>query len=217
MTRLVQVVTLLLTASAAAAQPATTTRAGPRPLLPRSQEIDLARSAAPAGVSDSARVLVLADSGWVIADSGGSEVTCIVNRSWRDSLEPHCYDEEGARTVMRIEIHRNEQRHRGRNELEIEREIALALASGRFRLPARPAMTFMMSGGQLLYNDDGKRVGRWRPHLMIYYPYLTDGALGLPANPDMRVGMVSQGGTPTSCVMLVMQSFVEPRARAPSP
>ena len=187
----------------------TSTRAGSRRILPREREIELARSAAPHSVSAHARVLVLIDSAYVMADSGGGEqsVTCVVNRSWRESIEPQCYDREAAATIMPMELRRNELRHRSTPEAEIDRHIAAGLASGEFRLPSRPAMTYMMSPQQLLYDDDGRRVGSWRPHLMIYYPYLTNAQLGLASSPDMSVGMVSQEGTPEATLMLVMPAF----------
>lgn len=52
--------------------------------------------------------LALTDSGFVVADSGASGVTCVVNRSWPQSLEPHCYDEEGAASVLPMELRRTE-------------------------------------------------------------------------------------------------------------
>ena len=210
MLRVAQIILVTSSAASAAAAQSTATRAGPRPLLPPAQEILLARSAAPASISAGARVLVLTDTGFVVADSGKSAVTCVVNRSWPQSVEPHCYDAEAAVSVLPIELFRTVQRHRGRSEAEIERDIADRLASGTYRVPVRPAMTYMMSSAQVLYDDGGKHVGKWRPHLMIYYPYLTGAAFGLSAAPDMRVGMVSEQGTPTSCLILIMQGFVDP-------
>jgi len=195
----------------------TTTRAGPRPILDRAIEIRLARSAAPPSVSGGARVLVLADTSYVVGDPGEerSGVTCVVNRSWRASLEPHCYDAEAAATIMPMELRRNELRHRSRSEADIDREIEAGLANGRYRLPARPAMTYMMSPRQVLYDDAGRRVGAWRPHLMIYYPYLTNVQVGLAATPDMSVGMVSEEGRPTSTLIIVMPNFaLEPESVA---
>ena len=34
-----------------------------------------------------------------------------------------------------------------------------------------------MSREQVLYSDEGRNVGRWHPHLMIYYPHLTSADL----------------------------------------
>ena len=205
---------VLVAAADVWAQSAGSGRAGRRRLLPLAEEVALARSAAPPSVSAEARVLVLGDSGFVVADSGKSGVTCIVNRSWPESIEPHCYDEEGARSVLPMALRRTELRHLGASTEAIAREIAEGLAAGRYRLPARPALTYMMSGGQVLYDDEGKRVGRWRPHLMIFYPYLTNASLGLSSRPDMRVGMVSDEGRPESTLVLIMPAFVEPTTTA---
>lgn len=190
-------------------------RAGPRSVLPRELETALARSAAPASVSASARVLVFADTGFVAAEAGSNGVTCIVNRSWPASLEPHCFDSEAAETILPIEIARTMLYHRGRSEADADREIADGLASGRFRLPRRPAMSYMMSEGQVLVDDDGKMVGRWRPHIMIYYPYLKSSDVGFGSTPDMKVGMVSESGRATSNLMIVMPQFVAVAAKTP--
>jgi hypothetical protein len=206
------VMLLILWPTFAGAQDSVAQRAGRRPLLPAGEEITLARSAAPESVSAGARVLILSDTGYVVGDPGrpGSTVTCVVDRSWRESVEPHCFDSEGAATVMPITLRRTVLRHRGWAEPDIDRDIALGLSTGRYRVPTRPALTYMMSPRQVLYNDEGRRVGAWRPHLMLYYPYLTDAALGLGSTPDMRVGMVSDAGAPLSTLILIAPEFVNP-------
>lgn len=183
-------------------------KTGKRILLPRDYEIALARSAAPPSISAKARVLVFTDAGFVVADSGSNGVTCVVNRSWPLALEPHCYDAEGAASVMPPELRRAELGHRGIPHAEIEREIAAGMLSGRYRMPRRPALTYMMSGGQVLYDDNGRRVGAWKPHLMLYYPYLRNDDLGLPSPPDMRLASVFEPGTPGSSLVIVLQEFV---------
>jgi hypothetical protein len=190
-------------------------RVGRRTVMPRADEVALARSAAPASVSSGATVLVFADTGFIVAESGSNNVTCIVNRSWPASLEPHCFDSESAETILPIEIARTMLYHRGRSESEADREIADGLASGRFRLPRRPAMSYMMSEGQVLVDDDGKTVGRWRPHIMIYYPYLKSSDVGFGSTPDMKIGMVSESGRATSNLMIVMPQFVAVAAKQP--
>jgi hypothetical protein len=190
------------------------TRTGPRKLLARDVEIALARSAAPASVSANARVLILADTGFVLAVEGSNGVTCIVNRSWPTSLEPHCFDAEASATILPIELRRTVLYQRGIAEPEVERDIARMIASGEFRAPRRPAMTYMMSEGQQLVGDDGKPAGRWRPHIMIYYPYLKSSDVGFGRIPDMKVGMVTDEATPTSSLMIVMPQFI-PVAQTP--
>ena len=195
----------------ATAQSAGAGRGGPRIMLPRDREIALARSAAPAAVSRDATVLVLTEQGFEVADSGTNGVTCVVNRSQPESLEPHCFDAEGSASVLPIELRRTELLRAGRSAAEIEREIGEGLLAGKYRLPRRPAMSYMMSSGQILYGDDGTRVGKWRPHLMIFYPNLTPGDLGLGAQPSPDAALVVDPGRPLSNIMIVVPDFVDPR------
>ena len=67
----------------------------------------------------------------------------------------------------------------------------------------------MMSAQQVLYDDTGKYVGKWRPHLMIYYPNLSNAVMALPATPDMRIGMVGGDGGTESSLIIVMGAFAE--------
>jgi hypothetical protein len=206
------VVLLMMSPKITAAQsgsPPSTVRSGTRPILALAEEAALARSAAPSSISAGSRVMVLTDTGYVVGEAGTSSVTCVVNRSWRHSVEPHCYDSEGALTVMQIELRRNYLRHAGKTEAEITADIGAGLLSGKYRLPSRPALSYMMSPRQVLYGDDGKLAGKWRPHLMIYYPYLTTEGLGLRERPEMAVGMVSESGEPDSSIMIIMPTFAD--------
>jgi hypothetical protein len=196
-------------------------RAGPRPVLPRSTEVALARSAAPPAVSDGARVLAWNGAGFEVAEEGTNGVTCYVSRSWPTSLEPHCFDAEGSSTILPIHLRQVELWAEGRQGAEIDADIAEGLRSGRFRLPTRPSMSYMMSAGQRLVSDEGLDVGAWQPHLMIYYPWLTSEALGLGAAAGMEAGLVVDPGTPLSNIMIVVPEAVpvaEPRDReSPAP
>ncbi len=195
-------------ASSASAQTAGAGRPGPRALMPRDREIALARSAAPASVSASARIYVWSATGWIVADSGSTAVVCLVNRSWPASLEPECFDEEAAATIMPMEMRRTELLHRGMAADQVEAEIARRLMDGTFRLPSRLAVAYMMSAGQDLIGDDGEPAGQWSPHLMIYYPYLTNRQVGHHADPDLSAGLVVDPGKPTANLMVVVPEFV---------
>jgi hypothetical protein len=157
-------------------------------------------------------VLVWNGSGFERAREGTNGVTCYVARSWPESLEPHCFDEEGAATILPIHLREMELWNEGRSRAEIDRVIADGLRTGAFRLPARPVMSYMMSAGQQLIGDDGTPVGAWRPHLMIYYPYLTPDAMGLGARPSMEAAVVVDPGTPLSNLMIVVNDFVAVRS-----
>jgi hypothetical protein len=186
---------------------------GPRRLLDRHDEVSLARSAAPASVSARARVWYFDNGTYVVADSGSNGVECFVSRGWSASLEPQCFDAEAASTVMRLEMKAVELAHAGVAPAEAARQLSLGLANGSFQLPQRLAMSWMMSSAQELIDDGGKPAGAWRPHLMIYYPYLTAEDLGLGA-PDLAAGILVNAGKPTSNVMIVVPTAVDP---APAP
>lgn len=182
---------------------------GPRLLLERDYEIRLARSAAPKSVSANARIWYFDGGKYVIADSGSTGIECYVSRSWPESLEPHCFDEEGAGTIMRMEMRGVEFAHAGIGADEAKRRFAAGLADGTFKVPTRPAMSWMMSSAQVLYSDEGTRAGAWRPHVMIYYPNLPPGALGGGAT-DINAGMLVSPGEPTSNITIVVPKAVDP-------
>jgi hypothetical protein len=205
---------LLLLAVVAAvpahAQSAGSGEPGARSLLPQAEEIALARSAATADVSDSAAVWIFTARGYELAVRGANGVSCLVSRDWLASLEPICYDPEGAATIMRIGMRRNELLHEGVPVAEADRRIAQAIAEGELRLPARPALAYMFSSAQRLISPDGRPVGAWHPHLMLYYPYLTAAGLGLGGGAG-GAAFVSGDATPLSVLIVKVGEFVEPR------
>jgi hypothetical protein len=192
------------------AQSAGAGRAGPRALLPREREIALARSAAPPAVSRDATVMVFTGRGFEVVERGTGGVTCVVNRSHPRSLEPHCFDAEASATILPMELRRTELLIEGKSAEEIDREIAAGLLSGKYRLPRRPAMSYMMSSEQVLYSDEGSNVGRWKPHLMIYYPHLTSADLGLPSQSSTEAATVVDEGRALSNIMIVLKDFASP-------
>jgi hypothetical protein len=187
-------------------------RQGARPAMAREAEIALARSAAPPAVSSKARVWIWTGDKYVVADSGTVPVNCYVGRPWVPSAEPHCLDAEGSATILPIMMRRVELYAQGKNDADTEREIADGIASGKFRLPQRPAVTYMMSAAQQLVNGQGSAVGAWQPHLMIYFPNLTTDGVGLPGFvPDL--GFVENPGQALSALVIPLKSFVADPAK----
>ena len=183
-------------------------QSGKRALLPREREIALARSAGPAAVTDSATIYILTERGYEPAVKGSNGAACYVSRDWVESIEPHCFDAEGAQTILALAMHRVILLHQGKSTTEADREIADGISSGRFRLPRRPAMSYMLSAAQSLISEDGRKVGAWQPHLMIYYPYLTAADIGLTGTSSSV--FVVDAGRPTANIVIVMKDFVQP-------
>lgn len=180
------------------------------PLLPRDREIALARSAAPPEVSDDATVLVLVRGGYVVAEEGTNGVTCYVSRSRVISIEPHCFDREGTGSILAIHLREAELREQGLGKDAIEATVAREIQEGTLRLPRRPAMSYMMSSAQELYNDAGAPVGAWRPHLMIYYPFLRASELGLGEPNSFKAAMVSPDGGSESSIVIIVPESIDP-------
>jgi hypothetical protein len=211
-------VALLWVSTGAAAQESNDPRrAGKREVLPRAQEVALARSGAPSNIADSATVYVFTDSGYVVAEHGANGAACYVSRSWPTSIEPHCFDAEGAASIMRIHMREVELLHRGLTPDAAQREMASDIFSGKLRLPAKPAMSWMFSAEQKLISDTGQPAGRWKPHIMIYYPYLSPMPGGDGGAPTFLGGMVSGAGTSTSSIIIPVSEFIHVKHKSPAP
>jgi hypothetical protein len=182
-------------------------RHGTRAVMDRDAEVALARSAAPEAISATARIWVWTGSAYQVADSGKTAVNCYVARHWVPSVEPHCLDAEASVTILPILMRKIELYARGVNDADVEREIAAGIAAGKFTLPRRPAVTYMMSAAQDLVGGEGTPVGAWQPHLMIYYPNWTGQQAGLEGFVS-GVGFVENPGTPLAALVVPLKDFV---------
>jgi hypothetical protein len=164
---------VLLSAQGAYAQ-----RSKQVPLLPRDLEIELALSAAPVHLRDSATVLVLESSGFVKAREGTNPFTCLVTRAGGD-VYPVCYDEEGTRSVLPVDLDDTKLRLQGVRSSEVERQTAEGFKDGRYRAPSRPGISYMLSPIRYKFDKQGHIVRTTAvPHIMFYAPYLSDADIG---------------------------------------
>ncbi len=140
-------------------------------------EIALARSAAPASISDGAEVMVLGSEGYKTAVKGTNGFLCIVERSWAQSENdsefwnprmraPHCFNAQAARSFAPIYLMKTRLVLAGKSSSEIAQDIATALDKKNLPALEPGAMAYMMSKQQYL-NDRGKS---WHPHVMFYSP-----------------------------------------------
>jgi hypothetical protein len=138
-------------------------------------EIALARSAAPASISDGAEVMVLGRNGYTTAAKGTNGFLCVVERSWGSGTDdagfwnpkirgPICFNPAAAWTFVPIYLMKTKLVLEGKSKAEIVAATASAL--GRAELPALEpgAMCYMLSKQQYL-GDDAKN---WHPHLMFF-------------------------------------------------
>ena len=104
-------------------------------------EIALARSAAPASISNASEVMVLRRDGYATAVKGSNGFVCIVERSWANTTDdpqfwnpkvraPHCFNSPAASTFLPFFLMKSKLVLAGKSKAE----IAAAMASA----PARP-------------------------------------------------------------------------------
>jgi hypothetical protein len=176
----------------------------------RDQEIRLARSAAPADVSKDAKVYVLDHDHYIVADPGHSTESCLVARPMLQAFAPMCGDPEADGTILAVERFRSIEVLAGKSPDVIKQEIAAGFKSGRFHAPKRPALIFMMSSAQLLPNPDFTKIGKFQPHLMVFYPGMHNADYGLVNSNDNNVPGVIEEDSPMSAMIVVMHDWVDP-------
>jgi len=137
-------------------------------------EIALARSAAPASISDAAEVMVLRRDGYATAVKGANGFLCIVERSWANPSDasdfwnpkmraPTCYNPAAASTFLPIFLMKTRLALAGKSKAEIGAATVSALEKKELPPLAPGAMCYMMSKQQYL-NDGAKS---WHPHVMF--------------------------------------------------
>jgi hypothetical protein len=160
----------------------------------RNAEIALARSAAPEAISRDAKILVLGRHGYETAVEGKNGFVCAEERAWMgpsDAPEswnpkirgPICFNPPDARSVLPTTYKRTEMMLAGRTKAEIIEGNKAASEKGELP-PLEPgAMSYMMSKGAYLTDNDDHNVA----HLMFYAPPLDGKAWGadLPKSPVM--------------------------------
>lgn len=203
------VASLLVLPAAIAAQPDPPRLTAPT-VRSRADEIRFAKSAAPAEISKDAKVYALENGHYVVAEQGTSGVVCMILRSSAEAFEPQCGDAEADATVLAIFRFQTEQRIAGRTEGQIKAEIDSGMASGRFRSPRRPALVYMESSAQLLPDATGKVLSKFMPHLMVFYPFLKNSAMGIVPSESVDIPGIGQQDTPMSALVIVTRDWVDP-------
>lgn len=166
--------------------------------LGEAEEIALAMTAAPPEVSSKADIYVLRGTDFVKAKSGTNGCACMVGRdSHEGSRYPICFDQEAVKTTMLREMKEASLRAKGTSEADVRRIVDAAYTSGELRMPARPAMAYMMSPHQVLFSSpdaDGVRVGAWAPHLMLMMPDVAPSQLGLADSSAVDIIQIHREG-----------------------
>src|ERR1700689_4286433 len=140
-------------------------------------EIALARSAAPASISDGAEGMVLGRAGYRTAVKGRNGFLCIVERSWGATTDhPEfwnpkirgaiCFNPVSARSFLPIYLMKTKLVLAGKSKADIVKATASALDKKELPALETGAMCYMLSKQQFL-TDEGMN---WHPHLMFFIP-----------------------------------------------
>ena len=193
--------------------------------MDRSAEVALARSAAPANISDRATIKVLTPLGFEIAQPGDNGNVCMVMRAFsaptytpaqfRDLVydttvrAPICFTAPAARTALPYYELRTKLAMDGKTPDQIS--AALQEAYVRGTLPRRDAVTFayMWSAHQHL----GPGIDAWHPHMMIFAPYYENAMVGGNAFGSPLPQVTDDGGTPFTVVVIPVDDRLAIRAR----
>lgn len=144
-------------------------------LMEEKAEIALAKSAAPAAISDAAEVMVLGRNGYSTAVKGTNGFLCIVERAWANpSDDPGywnprlrgtiCFNRAAARTVVPIYLMKTKLVLEGKSKEQIAKVVAAAFDKKELPELEPGAMCYMLSKQQYL----GDRDKQWHPHLMFF-------------------------------------------------
>jgi hypothetical protein len=170
----------------------------------RTEEIALARSAAPGSISGDAEILVLGERGYEVAVKGKNRFVCLVERSWLASFDdpvfwnfkiraPDCLNPAAARTVLPGFLLRTQWVLQGKSVVQMK---ALTQSeSEAHQAPAPGAMGYMLSKQGYITDGDG----HWHPHLMLFQSHasLADWGANLPGSP-----LLGQEGGPGEATVL---------------
>jgi hypothetical protein len=177
-------------------------------------EVALARSAAPANISDRATIKVLTTSGYQVAREGDNGFVCMVMRGWsaptytpvpfRDLVydakvhAPICFNPAASRAVMPYYELRSKFGMEGKTPDHIAAGLQAAYVKGE--LPRREGVSFayMWSADQYLASG----IGHWHPHMMVFAPYYENSMVGgNPFGAPLPI-VTDDAGTPFAVVVI---------------
>ncbi len=184
-------------------------------LMPQASEIALAKSAAPANISDHATIKVFTKNGFEAVHHGDNGFVCLVMRGFtgaptfapvqvRDAisydaktLAPICLDPQAVKTVLPYYEFRTKLGLQGKTPEEIADAVKHAYENGE--LPKRDQVSFgyMWSADQVL-----GPAGHWHPHIMVYAPDYENSMLGGNAFGAPLPQVSDDAGTPFSVVVI---------------
>ena len=190
-------------------------------------EVALAKSAAPANISDHATIKVLTTSGFKVVHEGDNGFVCEVMRAFSaptytpaqfrnlvyDSSvrAPICFNPQAAREVLPYYELRTKLAMDGKDPDQIAQGVQTAYDRGQ--LPKRSGVSFayMWSADQNL----APGVGCWHPHVMIFAPYYKNEMVGGNAFGSPLPQVSDDAGTPFTVIVVPVDDKLAVKAGSP--
>jgi hypothetical protein len=124
----------------------------------------------------------------------------------KSQLAPHCLNPQATESVLPAFLREAELQARGLAAEAIDAEMKRQWSTGELALPSGPAYAYMLSEGQHL----GANAGNFRPHFMLYVPYVTNAAIGGDPSQMQFPFVGPYENHPLSTVVVLMEEFVSP-------
>ena len=194
-------------------------------MMPQDDEIALAKSAAPASISDRATIEILTDSGFKVTHAGDNGFVCLVMRGFTGAptftpaqirfmvydpktLAPICLNPQAVKTVLPYYDLRTKLGIEGKTPDQISQAVQEAYAKGD--LPKRNEVSFayMWSADQVLGPG-----GHWHPHIMIYAPNYENPMIGGNELGSHLPVVSDDAGTPFAVIVIPVSDELAIKAR----
>jgi len=183
-------------------------------MMPREAEIALAKSAAPASISDHATIKVLASDGFETVHQGDNGFVCFVMRGFTGAptftpvqfrfmsydpktVAPICLNPQAVKTVLPYYELRTKLGIVGRTPEQIAEAVKVAYATGKIPKRSEVSFGYMWSADQVLGT-----AGHWHPHIMVFAPNYENSMLGGNQMGSALPALTDDEGTPFSVVVI---------------
>lgn len=183
-------------------------------MMPTGEEIALAKSAAPAAISDRATIEVLTEKGFQVAHQGDDGFVCFVMRGFTGAptftpaqfrfmaydpktLAPICLNPQAVKEVLPYYELRTKLGIQGKTPEQIAQAVQEAYDKGD--IPKRDQVSFgyMWSADQVL-----GPAGHWHPHVMVYAPNYENSMLGGNEMGSHLPAVSDDAGTPFAVIVV---------------
>jgi hypothetical protein len=160
-------------------------------IMPQSDEVALAKSAAPQNISDHASIRVFTTTGYQTVQEGDNGFVCMVMRGFTGAptftpvqvrifvnydpktRAPICLNPAAVRTVLPYYELRTKLGLQGKTAEQIAQGVEDAYTRGEIPKRTEVSFAYMWSADQVL-----GPAGHWHPHMMVYLPYYENAMLG---------------------------------------